>query len=164
MIYIATIKIGIMKLVAQIRYGIRILLDLAMYQRQGVVQMNDVAKRQKISLKYLEQLIRPFKEAGFVESKRGRNGGHRLARLPEQITLAQIVKIFEKEHDPYESSSDTASYSEHQNTLICEAWDEAMEAFYTRLEQVTLADLSIDTTKKLWRESDLLILGNQELT
>ncbi|MFH2060935.1 MAG: Rrf2 family transcriptional regulator [Pseudomonadota bacterium] len=148
-----------MKLVTQVRYGIRILLDLAMHQSEGVVQMSDVASRQKISLKYLEQLIRPFKEAGFVASKRGRKGGHCLARNPEQITLAQIIKVYEKGHDPLEPTNDTSSCSEYQDSLIREAWDEAMEAFYNRLERVTLSDLSIDTTKKLWSGSDLLIFG-----
>ncbi len=148
-----------MKLVTQVRYGIRILLDLAMHQSDGVVQMSDVAARQNISLKYLEQLIRPFKEAGFVESKRGRKGGHRLARTPELITLAQIIKVFEKAHDPYVPPNDTSSYSEYQDSLIRDAWDEAMAAFYNRLERVTLSDLSIDTTKKLWGDSDLLIFG-----
>lgn len=148
-----------MKLITQVRYGIRILLDIAMHQKDGVVQMSDVASRQNISLKYLEQLIRPFKEAGFVESKRGRKGGHRLSRSPEKITLAQIIKVFEKTHDPYEPPNDDSSYSEYQDSLIREAWDEAMDAFYKRLERVTLSDLSIDTTKRLWRGSDLLIFG-----
>ncbi len=148
-----------MKLVTQVRYSIRILLDLTMHQSEGVVQMSDIAARQKISLKYLEQLIRPFKETGFVISKRGRKGGHRLARSPEKITLAQIVKTFEKDIDPIETDEDTAGYSEHQDTLIREAWQEAKDAFYNRLEKVTLADLSIDTTKKLWRNSDILIFS-----
>lgn len=148
-----------MKLVTQVRYGIRILLDLAMHQSDGVVQMSDIAARQNISLKYLEQLIRPFKEAGFVQSKRGRKGGHSLAKKPEEITLAEIIKVFEKPHDLYEPPNDTSSYSEHQDSLIRDAWDEAMDAFYNRLEKVTLSDLSIGTTKKLWSGSDLLIFG-----
>jgi len=148
-----------MKLVTQIRYGTRILLDLAMHQSDGLVQMSDIASRQNISLKYLEQLIRPIKNAGFVTSKRGRNGGHRLARNPENITLAQIVRIFEKEYEPYDPSGDKEQYSEYQDSLIRQAWEEAGEAFYSKLEKVTLADLSIDTTKKLWKASDLLIFG-----
>ena len=148
-----------MKLATQVRYGIRILLDLAMHQKNGVVQMSDIASRQNISLKYLEQLIRPFKKAGYVESKRGRKGGHRLAENPEQITMAQIIRVFEKEHAPYVPPNDESSYSEYQDSLIRDAWDEAREAFYSRLEKVSLSDLSIDTTKKLWRGSDLLIFG-----
>lgn len=146
-----------MKLATQVRYGTRILLDLAMHQNKGIIQMGDIASRQNISLKYLEQLIIPIKNAGFVTSKRGPKGGHSLAKSPDQITLAQIIHVFEKEHIPKEAVDDTSSYSEHQDFLIREAWDEAIEAFYNRLEKVTLADLSIKTTKKLWKSSDLLI-------
>ncbi|MCP3876443.1 MAG: Rrf2 family transcriptional regulator [Desulfobacteraceae bacterium] len=148
-----------MKLVTQVRYGIRIMLDLAMNQGKEVVQMGDISSRQNISLKYLEQLIRPIKEAGFVISKRGRKGGHRLAISPEKITLAQIVRIFEKEVTLQDSAEDKEGYSEYQDSLIRGAWDEAIEAFYNRLEKVTLADLSLDTTKKIWSDSDLLIFG-----
>jgi Rrf2 family iron-sulfur cluster assembly transcriptional regulator len=146
-----------MKLATQVRYGIRILLDLAMHQSKGMVQMGDIAFRQDISIKYLEQLIRPIKNAGFVTSKRGPKGGHCLAKSPDQITLAQIIRVFEKENTPKEITNDNSIYSEYQDLLIREAWDEAIEAFYTRLEKITLVDLSIGITKKLWKSSDLLI-------
>ncbi len=129
-----------------------------MHQSSGVVQMRDIANRQDISLKYLEQLIRPFKQAGFVKSKRGRNGGHTLARSPEAITLAQIIKVFEKEQDAKDIQQLSQGYSKYQDTLITQAWEEAKQAFYDRLEKVTLANLSIDTTKMLWQDSDILIL------
>jgi len=148
-----------MKLATQVRYGTRILLDLAMHQGSGMVQMGDIASRQKISLKYLEQLIIPLKNAGFVKSKRGPHGGHCLVKNLRQITLAQIIRIFEKEKKPKESVSEVSSYSEYQDSLIKSAWAEAIEEFYSRLDRVTLADLSIDTTKELWKNSDLLILS-----
>ncbi len=148
-----------MKLATQVRYGTRILLDLAMHQSKGMVQMGDIASRQNISLKYLEQLIIPIKNAGFVTSKRGPKGGHSLAKSPNQITLAQIIRVFEKERVPKETPDDASNCSEHQDSLIEEAWDEAIEAFYSRLEKVTLSDLSIGTTKKLWKGSDLLIFN-----
>lgn len=148
-----------MKLATQVRYGTRILLDLAMHQSKGMVQMGDIASRQNISIKYLEQLIMPIKNAGFVISKRGPKGGHRLAMSPAQITLAQIIRVFEKEQAPKENLDDLSSYSEHQDSLIRDAWDEAIQAFYNRLEKITLADLSVGTIQKLWKNSDLLILS-----
>lgn len=148
-----------MKLATQVRYGTRILLDLAMHQSEGMVQMGDIAARQNISIKYLEQLIRPIQNAGFVTSKRGPKGGHCLAVSPKKITLAQIIRVFEKEHTPNEPSDVISNYSEYQDSLIRDAWNEAIQAFYNRLEKVTLADLSIGTTKKLWTDSDLLILN-----
>lgn len=147
-----------MKLVTQIRYSIRILLDLAMHQSKKVVQIRDISKRQHISFKYVEKLIYPLKKAGLVESKRGCNGGHSLALSSESITLAQIIRVFEKERVKKATSKLPEGYSRYQDTLIIEAWEEAKQAFYNRLEKVTLAQLSIDTTKMFWQDSDILIL------
>ena len=147
-----------MKLVTQVRYGIRILLDLAMHQSKEIIRMQDIAARQNISAKYLEKLISIFRKAGFIESKRGRNGGHTLARSPETITLAEIIQVFEKEQAKKDASKIPEGYSRYQDTLITEAWEEAKQAFYNRLEKVTLAQLSIDTTRMSWQDSDILIL------
>jgi Rrf2 family iron-sulfur cluster assembly transcriptional regulator len=146
-----------MKLAAQVRYGIRILLDLSMHQSKGMVQMGDIASRQNISLKYLEQLIKPIKNAGFVTSKRGPKGGHSLAKSPNKITLAQIIRAFEKKSTPANILEGTSNYSKHQDSLIWDAWNDANEAFYSKLEKITLTDLSIETTKKIWKNSDLLV-------
>ena len=146
-----------LKLAAQVRYGIRILLDLSMHQSKGMVQMGDIASRQNISLKYLEQLIKPIKNAGFVTSKRGPKGGQSLARSPNKITLAQIIRAFEKKSTPMNILEDTSNYTEHQDSLIWDAWNEAIEAFYNKLEKITLADLSMETTKRIWKNSDLLV-------
>ena len=146
-----------MKLVAQIRYSIRILLDLAMHQSKEVVTLRDISNRQHISPKYVEKLAHTFKKAGFIESKRGCKGGHSLARNPETITLAQIIQVFEKKR-AYNFDQMPKGYSRYQDTLITEAWEEAKQAFYNRLEKVTLAHLSIGTTKMSWRNSDILIL------
>ena len=148
-----------MKLSTRSRYGTRMMVDLAQHYNEGPVQAGDIAKRQDISLKYLEQLIIPLKASKFVKSVRGPKGGHCLAISPKKITLAQIIRVFEKEHTPNEPPNDTSTYSEYQDSLIRDAWNEAIEAFYNRLEKVTLADLSIGTTKKLWTSSDLLIIN-----
>ena len=147
-----------MKLVTQVRYGIRILLDLAMHQSKEIVQMQDIAARQNISVKYLEKLISILRNSGFIESKRGRHGGHTLARRPETITLAEIIQVFEKERAKKDTIKIPEGYSRYQDTLITEAWEEARQAFYDRLERITLAHLSIDTTKMSWEDSDILIL------
>ena len=147
-----------MRLVTKVRYGTRILLDLSMNQSMGLVRMKDIAARQSISIKYLEQLIRPFNAAGFVSSRRGPKGGHSLAKKPEQITLAQIVRLFQSEHSFEEISDDGVTCSDYQDYLIRSAWNDGTKAFYTKLETITLADLSIGTTKELWKGSDLVVI------
>ena len=147
-----------MKLVTQIRYSIRILLDLAMHQSKEVVQIRDISNRQHISLKYVEKLIYPLKKAGLIESKRGCNGGYYLALNSESITLAQIIRVFEKKRGKKAIKKLPEGYSKYQDALITETWEEAKQAFYNRLEKVTLAQLSIDTTKMSWQDSEILIL------
>ena len=146
-----------MRLIAQTRYSIRVLLDLAMHRNGGLVQVNEIANRQNISLKYLEQIIPPLKKAGFVNSKRGRCGGHALALPPEIISLGEIVRTLEPEGADG-NDADGKGYPEYQDAMIREAWKDAKEAFYTSLGKITLADLSSDTSRKFWDQGDFLFL------
>ena len=84
-----------MRLTTKSRYGTRLILDLAIYAKEGPVPLGDVAKRQNISVKYLEQLILKLKKAGFIESQRGPFGGHMLAKPAEEISVGDIVRALE---------------------------------------------------------------------
>ena len=70
-------------------------LDIAMHGCQGPVQSRDIAERQDISIKYLEKLIRELRKAGLIESRRGPQGGHMLAKSADDITVGDIVRIME---------------------------------------------------------------------
>jgi Rrf2 family protein len=69
--------------------------DLAEHYDQGQIRLGEIAKRQDISVKYLEQLIIPLKQGNFIRSVRGPKGGHMLTRLPEEISVGQIVTALE---------------------------------------------------------------------
>ena len=84
-----------MKLSTKSRYGTRMIMDLAQRYGQGTVQLGEIASRQKISLKYLEQIIRPLKQAGLIKSFRGAKGGHVLNRPPEEVTVGEVVALLE---------------------------------------------------------------------
>ena len=84
-----------MKLSTRSRYGTRMMLDLAQHYDDGPVQIGEIAKRQDISVKYLEQLIIPLKKANYITSVRGPKGGHVLAKSPEEITVGEVVKLLE---------------------------------------------------------------------
>ena len=84
-----------MKLSTRSRYGTRMLLDMAQHYNGGPVQLGDIARRQNISLKYLEQIIRPLKKANYIKSFRGAKGGHILNKSPEEITVGEIVALLE---------------------------------------------------------------------
>ena len=77
------------------RYGTRLMVDLAQHFADGPVPLVEIAKRQDLSAKYLEQLIILLKGAGLIRSTRGRRGGYMLARKPDDISVGEIVETLE---------------------------------------------------------------------
>ncbi len=130
-----------MKLSTRSRYGTRLMLDMAQHYREGPLQLGDIAKRQEVSVKYLEQIIIPLKKAHYIESVRGRKGGHILTKPPEEITVGEIVALLEESSGLVECDQDTTVC---ERADICPTrllWKEAYEAMFDRLEAITLADL-----------------------
>src|SRR5271157_4420814 len=84
-----------MKLSTRSRYGVRLVLDLALHADKGPVQLGSVAQRQGIGIKYLEQIIIPLKKADYVTSVRGPKGGYMLAKPHEEITVGEVVELLE---------------------------------------------------------------------
>ena len=84
-----------MKVSTKGRYALRIMLDLAMHNSGELVPLKDIARRQGITLKYMEQIISPLSKAGFVQSLRGSSGGYRLARNPSDYTVGSILRVLE---------------------------------------------------------------------
>lgn len=84
-----------MKLSTRGRYGTRLMVDLAQHYADGPIPLAEIAKRQDLSAKYLEQLIILLRGAGLIRSVRGRRGGYMLARKPEKISVGEIVETLE---------------------------------------------------------------------
>lgn len=130
-----------MRLSTRSRYGTRLLLDLAQHYKKGPIQLGEIAKRQGLSVKYLEQIIIPLKKARYIKSVRGPKGGHTLTKPPEKITVAEIVALLEDTNSLIECTEDI-SVCERAN--ICPTrliWKEASEAMFGKLQAITLADL-----------------------
>jgi len=134
-----------MRLTTKSRYGTRLILDLAIYAKEGPVPLGDVAKRQNISVKYLEQLILKLKKAGFIESQRGPFGGHMLVKSPSEITIGDIVRILE-------GTTAITDCAEMDDQLCGECnragdclsrwvWVEASKAMFDRLDQITIESI-----------------------
>jgi len=83
------------RLTTKSRYGTRLVLDIALHGKKSPVTLNDIAKRQGISLKYLEQLTIKLKKEGIIKSKRGPYGGYMLAKPADKISVGDIVRILE---------------------------------------------------------------------
>jgi len=91
-----------MKLSTKGRYGLRALIDLALYSENEAVSISSIAERENISERYLEQLVGMLKKAGLVTSKRGAGGGYSLARPASEISVGDILRALEGSIDMVE--------------------------------------------------------------
>ena len=95
----------VLKLTTKGRYGLRAVIDLAIYAKTEPVSLSDVAERQNISISYLEQLVAKLKKAGIVQSTRGAQGGYSLAKEPEEISVGEILRALEGSLSPVDCSA-----------------------------------------------------------
>jgi Rrf2 family transcriptional regulator, iron-sulfur cluster assembly transcription factor len=130
-----------MKLSTKSRYGTRMILDLAQHHGQGAIQLGEIAKRQNISLKYLEQIIRPLKKADYVKSFRGAKGGHMLNKQPDEISVGEVVALLEGGDTLVHCDKDPETCDRKDSCLTRYLWMEAAKAMYERLATITFADL-----------------------
>ena len=130
-----------MKLSTKSRYGTRMMVDLAQHYDEGPVQIATIAKRQGVSVKYLEQLIIPMKKSNFIKSFRGPRGGHILSRPPEEITVGEIVNVLEGGIALSECVAREDSCGRSNSCLTRVVWEEATKAMYDKLNSLTLLDL-----------------------
>jgi Rrf2 family protein len=134
-----------MKLSVRGEYALRALLVLSLHYGEEVVRIQTISDEQRIPKKFLEQILNDLKNLGAVESKRGINGGYRLARPPENITLASVVRHVEGALAPVSCVSDRfyerCTCPDEARCAIREVMKEAREAVVKIMERVTLADL-----------------------
>ena len=131
-----------MKLTTKSRYGTRLVLDMAQHYGQRAIQLGEIAKRQNISVKYLEQIIRPLKKANYIKSFRGARGGHILNKPPEEITVGEIVALLEDSPSltPCVDNPDVCDRVDNCPTRL--VWQEATNAMYEKLGQIKFSDLA----------------------
>ncbi len=123
----------------------RLILDLAVHGDKGLIPLGDVAKRQNISRKYLEKLIRKLKAAGLIKSQRGPFGGHMLAKKPIEITVGDIVRILEETTaltDCAEEPEKLCGVCNRAGDCLSRwVWIEASKAMFERLDAINIGDL-----------------------
>lgn len=130
-----------MKLSTRSRYGTRLMLDMALRYGQGPIQLREISKRQKISIKYLEQIVRPLKKAGFVVSARGPKGGHMLGKAPDSITIGEIVALLEGSRELISCVDAPEQCGRIDSCATRYIWMEASRAMFERLNGITLEEL-----------------------
>ncbi len=130
-----------MKLSTKIRYGARAVLELAFHYGEGAIDLKEIARRQEISVKYLEQVIIPLRTAGLVKSARGARGGYSLAKSPSQICLYDVIETLEGPLCLVDCVRDTKVCRRSQFCVTRDIWSEVSETLQTKLKSITLDDM-----------------------
>lgn len=124
------------------RYALRVMVDLAEHQREGVIPLKEIAERQAISEKYLESIIKSLVKAGLLNGMRGKGGGYRLTRAPEQYTVGSILRVTEDSLTAVAClapGAEVCARASECKTLPL--WQGLNKAINDYLNSVTLADL-----------------------
>lgn len=124
------------------RYALRVMIDLAEHQAEGFIPLKVIAQRQDISEKYLESIIKQMVKAKLVSGLRGKGGGYRLTKAPEQYTVGSILRITEDSMAPVaclEPGSETCPRAAECRTLSL--WRGLDKVINNYLDDFTLADL-----------------------
>lgn len=138
-----------MKISTKGRYALRLMLDLALYEDEGYVKIKDIAKRQDLSDKYLEQIITILSRAGYVKSIRGASGGYKLAKLPAEYTVGMILRLTEGSLSPVSClDGDVSECARYDNCATLEVWKRLNDAINEVVDNITLADLMEIQTEK----------------
>jgi Rrf2 family cysteine metabolism transcriptional repressor len=130
-----------MKISTKIRYGTRAMLELASHYGEGPIELREIAKREDISLKYLEQVIVPLRTAGLVKSARGSKGGYSLAKHPSEIYLNDLVETLDGPLNLIECLGDPKVCQKVQSCITRDIWQEVSEAIDGVFRSVTLEDM-----------------------
>lgn len=133
-----------MKLSTRSRYGTRMLLDIAENSNGRPVSVSEVSARLGVSVKYLEQLIRPLKRGGYLASVRGPKGGHMLTRSPEEITVGEVVRLLEGGINLTDCVSDGRTCTRSGKCNVRNVWVEATAAMNRILDSITLSQINYE--------------------
>lgn len=139
-----------MKMTTRLRYGTRFLVDLGVNCHAGPVFLKDIAKRQRMSKKYLEQIAITLKAAGLVRTVRGAQGGFSLAKDPKELRMIEIYNILEGSTAIIDCLEDDSvcPYKQAKTCPTIDTWDKLRRAIENVLKETTLADLIDDWNRK----------------
>lgn len=131
-----------MKISTKGRYALRLMIDLAKNENGDPIRIKDVAERQEISDKYLEQIISILNKAGFVKSVRGPQGGYVLKKKPEDYTVGMILRLTEGSLAPVACVEEEETDCERQKGCATyRLWRKISDAVNSLVDTVTLQDL-----------------------
>ena len=131
-----------MKISTKGRYALRLMLDLASNDSGTPIRLKDVAKRQGISEKYLEQIISILNKAGFVRSVRGPQGGYSLSRTPADYMVGMILRLTEGSLCPVDCAAEENGSCDREDTCVTRMlWKKLDDAISSVVDHVSLEEL-----------------------
>jgi len=122
-------------------YALQAIFDLALHAGNDPVRIADIARRQNIPQKFLELILASLKQGGFVESRRGAEGGYLLARRPEAITVGEVLRFVEGHREE-------KSRNRQGDSPLCDLWQRADKALAAVLDSATFAQLAREWTER----------------
>ena len=131
------------------RYGLRLMVDLAVHYRQGLVPLKEIAVRQDLSEKYLEQIMMQLNRSGLVRSVRGAQGGYALAMDPADVTVGAVLQVLEGSLAPVDCIGCDATACDRMNRCVTvDVWRRLGAAIEGVVDSITLADLREEYYRK----------------
>lgn len=141
-----------MRITTTSRYGVRAVFDVAYHGRGNPVQIKDIARRQKISQRYLEQIFNKLLKAGLLSSKRGPRGGYLLGRPPSEISVGDIVTAAQGTLVPIDCLAEEAVHGKNCDCLpTCvtrRIWDESRRLLMDYYQSVSISELCSQAREK----------------
>ena len=131
-----------MKISTKGRYGLRIMTDIAVNGKDGLVSLKDIAAREHLSEKYLEQIVGQLAKHGLVKSTRGAKGGYHLTRSADEITVEDILKATEGSLAPVACAEDNGKCENYCDCVTSFIWTKIYEATIQVVSNITLSDLA----------------------
>jgi Rrf2 family protein len=129
-----------MRISAKGEYAIKAVLDLSMHHGRGLIPIQEIAERQGIPQRYLEQVLLALKRGGLLTSKRGASGGYHLTRPPEEITVGAVLRAVEGTGAPFEVMGTTRSRVNGHD--LVELWEEIADAVSRVIDRLTFEELA----------------------
>src|SRR4030067_562873 len=129
-----------MKLTTKGRYAVTAMLHLALHYDKGAITLADIARRQGISLSYLEQLFAKLRRSGLVDSVRGPGGGYNLATEPAKISVAEIIVAINENIDATRCGGEKNCHGD-EACLTHQLWEDLRNRIHEFLSGITLGDL-----------------------
>ena len=136
------------------RYALRVMLDLARHREDGYISLKTIADRTDCSMKYLEMIVSHLRKAKLVDSVRGKEGGYKLSRAPEDYTVGELLRCIEDNLAPVSCIKDGSVNCENAASCTTIAmWKELDDLTNAYLDGVTLEDL---LTGRKWQKNKLI--------